>query len=92
VKDGVVASAGVAFAPGWNRAVHVVKALEAKVEGDALAGRFSVTLHSDGSIPEDRQPVTREVSLDVRHARGNLAGRFKIGESGGAVDGRVTAK
>jgi hypothetical protein len=28
----------------------------------------------------------------VRHARGNLAGRFKIGESGGAVDGRVTAK
>lgn len=82
VRDGTL-FAGAAIA---NRTQHAVTAKELKFTPDGLTGTVMLGLPSTNKIP-----LTCEISLDARHARGSLTGTY-TGAKGNQLSGHVTAR
>lgn len=87
--------AGLAFAPGFNRAAHRIEAHELQREGDRLHGRLTVHLRSDGFLPKAEDPQKMILNLDVTLRNDDFTGGY-TGESAdtairGSASGRAVS-
>lgn len=82
-------SAGLAFTPRFNHAVHDVEASGLKLAEGKLTGKLRVTVNADPYVPRDGKPVACAYAIDARVADGGIGGSFTGTFGGEAVRGVV---
>ena len=82
-------SAGLAYSPRFNHAVHEVDAAGLKLRDGRLLGELKVTVEPDPYKPKDGKPIPCTYTIDAAVQDGGLAGTFRGKWGADAVAGAV---